>query len=182
MAQRSTDNQLTGVLWWCMKKRRYMSQRVLKTRMWCRRWQYKVKKEKTEVGHRDFIDVVKVNGKEVQSIFDTNATKPATWPGLQQQEQVTGKFSSCKFVNGYFAKYPLAVFTVLNRRRTYKRLIGGDGCTWPGERYNSHSQTVYPPDKNWRKTVEERRNNGTHERREVDEDDRSPNWNIHGVS
>src|SRR6218665_1830680 len=58
--------------------------------------------------YKDFIDTVKVNGRSVQSLYDTGATKAAIRKGLEKTDQYTGKYTWCKFPNGTMAKYPLA--------------------------------------------------------------------------
>src|SRR6218665_956916 len=58
--------------------------------------------------YKDFIDTVKVNGRSVQSLYDTGATKAAIRQGLEKTNQYTGKYAWCKFANGTTARYPLA--------------------------------------------------------------------------
>src|SRR6218665_579917 len=58
--------------------------------------------------YKDFIDTVKVNGRSVQSLYDTGATKAAIRQGLEKTDQYTGKYAWCKFPNGTTARYPLA--------------------------------------------------------------------------
>src|SRR6218665_304451 len=65
------------------------------------------KKNSVEV-YNDFIDTVKVNGRSVQSLYDTGATKAAIRQGLEKTDQYTGKYTWCKFPNGTTAEYPLA--------------------------------------------------------------------------
>lgn len=54
------------------------------------------KKDSDEV-YRDFIDTMKIDGKPVQCLYDTGATKAAPNEGLEKPEQYTGKFAWCKF-------------------------------------------------------------------------------------
>src|SRR6218665_1768118 len=65
------------------------------------------KKNSVDV-YKDFIDTVKVNGRSVQSLYDTGATKAAIRKGLEKTDQYTGKYTWCKFPNGTTARYPLA--------------------------------------------------------------------------
>src|SRR6218665_3704796 len=58
--------------------------------------------------YKDFIDTVKLNGRSVQSLCDTGATKAAIRQGLEKTNQYTGKYAWCKFPNGTTARYPLA--------------------------------------------------------------------------
>ena len=51
---------------------------------------------------------MKVDGRKVQCLYDTGATKAALKQGLEKPEQYNGKFAWCYFANGTSAKYPLA--------------------------------------------------------------------------
>lgn len=65
--------------------------------------------KKVEGGvYGDLIEMVKVNAKTMQSLYDTGATKAALRQWLEKPEQLIGKFEWCKFQKGMSAKYPLA--------------------------------------------------------------------------
>src|SRR6218665_2225944 len=58
--------------------------------------------------YADFIDIVKVNGKEIQALYDTGATKPALRRELVKKDQYTDKSVLCTFPNGVKERYPIA--------------------------------------------------------------------------
>src|SRR6218665_693968 len=58
--------------------------------------------------YADFIDIVKVNGKEVQALYDTGATKPALRRELVKKDQYIDKSVLCTFANGTKERYPIA--------------------------------------------------------------------------
>ena len=67
-----------------------------------------VKKQKDHDGYADFIDITKVNGKEVQALYDTVATKPALKRELVKKDQYIDKSVLCTFANGTKERYPIA--------------------------------------------------------------------------
>src|SRR6218665_3350107 len=56
----------------------------------------------------DFIDIVKVNGKEVQAPYYTGATKPVLRRELVKKDQYIDKSILCTFPNGVKERYPIA--------------------------------------------------------------------------
>jgi len=66
------------------------------------------KTQKDDDGYADFIDVVKVNGKEIQALYDTGATKPALKRELVKKDQYIDKSVLCTFTNGTKERYPIA--------------------------------------------------------------------------
>src|SRR6218665_1335447 len=64
--------------------------------------------QKDDDSYADFIDIVKVNGKEVQALYDTGATKPALRRELVKKDQYIDKSVLCTFPNGVKERYPIA--------------------------------------------------------------------------
>src|SRR6218665_2862843 len=63
--------------------------------------------QKDDDSYADFIDIFKVNGKEVQALYDTGATKPALRRELVKKDQYIGKSVLCTFPNGVKERYPI---------------------------------------------------------------------------
>src|SRR6218665_407050 len=53
------------------------------------------KTQKDDDGYADFIDIIKVNGKEVQALYDIGATKPALKRELVKKDQYIDKSVLC---------------------------------------------------------------------------------------
>src|SRR6218665_3619863 len=64
--------------------------------------------QKDDDSYADFIDIFKVNGKEVQALYDTGATKPALRRELVKKDQYIDKSVLCTFPNGVKERYPIA--------------------------------------------------------------------------
>src|SRR6218665_2897796 len=64
--------------------------------------------QKDDDSYADFIDIVKVNGKEVQAPYYTGATKPVLRRELVKKDQYIDKSILCTFPNGVKERYPIA--------------------------------------------------------------------------
>src|SRR6218665_1366586 len=64
--------------------------------------------EKPDGDYADFIDSFKVNGRVVEALYDTRATKAALKRDLVRPDQYTDKWVQCRFANGTSARYPIA--------------------------------------------------------------------------
>src|SRR6218665_437803 len=64
--------------------------------------------EKKDGDYADFIDNFKVNGRVVEALYDTGATKAALKRDLVRPDQYTDKWVRCRFANGTSARYPIA--------------------------------------------------------------------------
>src|SRR6218665_2592797 len=64
--------------------------------------------EKKDEDYADFIDKFKVNGRVVEALYDTGATKAALKRDLVRPDQYTDKWVRCRFANGTSARYPIA--------------------------------------------------------------------------
>lgn len=62
--------------------------------------------------HEDYVEKVKVNGKDAYSFYDTGASKVAVKRELVKQNQYTGKKVLCRFANGTSDEYPTAVIEI----------------------------------------------------------------------
>src|SRR6218665_201278 len=67
-----------------------------------------VRAEKKDGDYADFIDNFKVNGRVVEALYDTGATKAALKRDLVRPDQYTDKWVRCRFANGTSARYPIA--------------------------------------------------------------------------
>src|SRR6218665_1952889 len=63
--------------------------------------------QKKDNSYADFIDIVKVNGKEVQALYDTGSTKPALRRELVKKDQYIDKSVLCTFPTGVKERYPI---------------------------------------------------------------------------
>src|SRR6218665_904518 len=64
--------------------------------------------EKKDGDYADFIDKFKVNGRVVEALYDTGATKAGLKRDLVRPDQYTDKWVRCRFANGTSARYPIA--------------------------------------------------------------------------
>src|SRR6218665_1878823 len=67
-----------------------------------------VRTEKKDGDYTDCIDSFKVNGRVVEALYDTVATKAALKIDLVRPDQYTDKWVQCRFANGTSARYPIA--------------------------------------------------------------------------